>query len=908
MIKNSLLTGLLALLTLSPLMPYIQIVSLFNASIILDPPAQNVQRWDNAWTETFFGNGSPPFKTVIYSEPQVAWNGTNWVKYELKPIGNSSAILRTPTCTYVVRETSILLFDPNCTAFHVNGMEWDTEQYSLTLDKWLPKTIKNACIGYNSSHVWQKWKFTDDSERTLYISCDNKQTLTFVSNSSATYRLIWRFTNINATRIISQNGTFIELEEGYTLNSTDFHFSKLVFFNNERLSLSVHYREISQSRYVEFRLRSVESGFANVELVYGNWTLGINEALVIDPETETFSSEASLDGTIYKWGISYPPSNFAILQDFIYVGQRYIGSYYYVYRGYVSFDTSPIRDYVVITNATLRLKTSANHSTVDFVEKVMGGIQPICGSSLEVADWNCGTAEVASWPYSSYPGDNVYINITIPSGQINTEGRTQFELKSDREGTAPSNSEYPEYVIFYGAEFAGSEPQLEIAWLPNIEYVQGTYWYYWKHSSNKAAIMLFGGEAYLYPPKVRIRSIFLQDGDGAKERVINDLYSNGFDVLSPKRDARLPPEEEDYVEYTKDSDWIYNLIMWLLTEKVYDYVFLFGFSAGGVAAAYEIQKDYAYVYSGAVVASAPVDADGYSSDPIFQSAHTAHKVKTCTSFIVGINDTAMGNIYKQMAMYFNHTNAHKEWHKWDNGHDIFYHTCLTHPDETVSEALNSWFDRHSVVLRNPSFEERLRSVYGCAHWETDRPGWRELRGDVNKDAICDGQDYQIVKAAIPSMLGDPKWNPDADLNGDGVIDAQDLAIVMADILKVATRKDGSYSWYIEGGGGSGSCYVWQWLNHSVEILKGKVIKFEFWFKPETLPSDGFVEAMIYYKDWVGDRYMFGPRVYYNQTKWYNASVTMLWVLPESTTTIKVMIRWNPDFKAWIDNATLTILP
>jgi len=783
-------------------------------------------------------------------------------------------------------------------------MEWVVEQYSITLDKWIPKVIRNSCISYNSSHVWQKWTFMDDSERTLYIGGDNKQTLIFNPKSSATYRLVWRFINTNATRMVCENGTCLELEEGYEFSSTDFCFSRLAFFNNESLSLFIDCHEIIQSNHKEFHLRCLKAGFADMELVYGNWNLGVDEALIVDPETVIFTSEASLDGTIYKWGTSYPPSNFAILQDFIYVGQRYIEPHYYVHRGYVSFNTSSIRDYAVITNATLRLKTLADHSTVDFAVKIMGGAQPIYNSSLEVEDWNCGTAEVASWTSSSYPGNNVYINITIPTDQINIKGRTQFELKSDREGTTPGNSEYPEYVIFYGAEFAGSEPQLEVIWLPNTEYVQGVYWYYWSHSSNKAAILLYGGLAWTW--KVRVLSIFLQDENGTKEEVIHDLYLNGFDVLSPKkhRDA-----EYDYVDYTKDSDWVYNATMWLLNEKGYDYVFLFGFSAGGVAAAYEIQKDYAHVYSGAVACSAPVDADGWSSDPIFQSAHTAYNVKTCASFIVGINDThpVLGNFYKQMSNYFYNTNAHKEWHKWDNGHDVFYYTCLTHPNETVSDAADKWFEKHSTPLRNPSFEERLRSVYGCAHWETDRPGWRELRGDVNQDGLCDIEDLYTISLAYGSLIGDPKYYWLLDLNGDGIIDIEDSYLAANDYGKTAVCIDGSYSWYINGGTGSGSYYTWQWLNHSVEILKGNAIKFEFWFKPETLPTNGFVEAMIYYRDWAGDRYIFGGRVYYNQTKWYNASVTMPWAFPESTTTIKVMIRWNPDFKARIDNTTLTII-
>ncbi len=46
-------------------------------------------------------------------------------------------------------------------------------------------------------------------------------------------------------------------------------------------------------------------------------------------------------------------------------------------------------------------------------------------------------------------------------------------------------------------------------------------------------------------------------------------------------------------------------------------------------------------------------------------------------------------------------------------------------------------------------------------------------GDVNGDDVVDGQDIQLLKNAIPSMPGDPKWNPEADVNDDGLVDGVD---------------------------------------------------------------------------------------------------------------------------------------
>jgi hypothetical protein len=50
-------------------------------------------------------------------------------------------------------------------------------------------------------------------------------------------------------------------------------------------------------------------------------------------------------------------------------------------------------------------------------------------------------------------------------------------------------------------------------------------------------------------------------------------------------------------------------------------------------------------------------------------------------------------------------------------------------------------------------------------------------GDLNGDYIVDGQDYQLVKNAVPSIPSSPNWNPNADLNDDGIVDGQDFQTV-----------------------------------------------------------------------------------------------------------------------------------
>jgi len=50
-------------------------------------------------------------------------------------------------------------------------------------------------------------------------------------------------------------------------------------------------------------------------------------------------------------------------------------------------------------------------------------------------------------------------------------------------------------------------------------------------------------------------------------------------------------------------------------------------------------------------------------------------------------------------------------------------------------------------------------------------------GDINGDYAAEAKDFVLVKKAIPSTPGSPKWNSNADVNDDLVVDAKDFQIV-----------------------------------------------------------------------------------------------------------------------------------
>jgi len=175
-----------------------------------------------------------------------------------------------------------------------------------------------------------------------------------------------------------------------------------------------------------------------------------------------------IDGGIgyYDFG-AYPPEDdgdFDLLTDQTReeVGQALSTGIYFALRFYVSFDTSSLPDDADVSSLILSLKTESDHSTTDFEVVIYGDyFQPIWGSELTIADWDCGVDPFDdTWDTVGY-ADETYINFTIPTTQCNTDGRTQFMVASDREvaNTEPADDEY---VYFYMGDSDGNEPLLYV--------------------------------------------------------------------------------------------------------------------------------------------------------------------------------------------------------------------------------------------------------------------------------------------------------------------------------------------------------------------------------------------------------------------------------------------------------------
>ena len=65
-------------------------------------------------------------------------------------------------------------------------------------------------------------------------------------------------------------------------------------------------------------------------------------------------------------------------------------------------------------------------------------------------------------------------------------------------------------------------------------------------------------------------------------------------------------------------------------------------------------------------------------------------------------------------------------------------------------------------------------------YESVRPGvlGGTNRGDIDASGRTDGLDLVQLGLAFGSMLGEPRYAPEADINGDGIVDGFDLDVLI----------------------------------------------------------------------------------------------------------------------------------
>jgi len=676
--------------------------------------------WENPFTQTTF-RSTNEVNSTFYTFPKMIWDGSQYVE----SIYNSSDMSAGIGSVYLkVFPDHTVFYDPYRTEERIERETWTVEYYNASSSVWLADSPVDEDFHskVDSFGIYFDRKTTLNSGSTieesywLRIGSELKISVALHAVQSGVYRVVWLLDGISGTK-----ARWSTTYENVTSELVSDKSCSRVQFGNENGSKCL----VDWSDACLFNETSLEweSCFQELELkmgdcidrrqariTFGNFSLTSEESVVLDPTITTLNSDRSLDGEIFKDGRSYPPNDETCINKngtYLCVGQVLLSVYYWVYRSYLSFDTSSVPALAYNMSATLKLRTGQIHPDTNFTVQVwggnqpvyinnvtvLGGGQPIYNNSLTADSWGTGRVRVAEWNTVAYQ-NFTYINLTIPANQVNKCNSTEFELNSSREGISPPQPYQTEWVDFYSGDSQGNEPKLEVSYNLDILTVGEETWFYRNVSSSKAILVLFGADNLTYT-YINIRSIdLIGEKNFGKILFLEALIETGFSVFTP---SHGPSSDTNHTYYENGSTWIQDLTTWLMYNQTYTQIFLFGFSGGGLVVGNEIQKDYATRFSAAVMNDAPVNYTERGG--IWYTASTASKAKVATSFIENIDDSTVP-WPKAEKTYYDNALIDKEWHNWTGNHGDFFEpnkTCLWHTDnwasgENDSVAVITWFN------------------------------------------------------------------------------------------------------------------------------------------------------------------------------------------------------------------------
>jgi len=139
---------------------------------------------------------------------------------------------------------------------------------------------------------------------------------------------------------------------------------------------------------------------------------------------------------------------------------------YWVYRGYLDFDTSSIPDDASVTDVLLSLKVDTDVSYTDFDVQIYkyDWAEPITSDNREVNYDASGAVYDADWKNTSeISSGNSYDSSSLDNSWINLTGDTKYQLRSSRDVNEDEPYEN-EYIYFYSADSEGNEPILKVTY------------------------------------------------------------------------------------------------------------------------------------------------------------------------------------------------------------------------------------------------------------------------------------------------------------------------------------------------------------------------------------------------------------------------------------------------------------
>ncbi len=183
-----------------------------------------------------------------------------------------------------------------------------------------------------------------------------------------------------------------------------------------------------------------------------SWLTSAAYPVVIDPDFVGDTGDAYIDGHGPDYGLARSDAASYWQVDHVKVGQEYyLNVYYYVYRGFLKFDTSSIGSSSTVAQVNLRLTCVTDYSSQDFdvqvVKQNWSAQDPINSTSENTAYSNClsGAADSSIWRNTAgMTTATQYTSGNLDVSWVNKTGSTYYSLRSDRDysGTTPTIEEY----------------------------------------------------------------------------------------------------------------------------------------------------------------------------------------------------------------------------------------------------------------------------------------------------------------------------------------------------------------------------------------------------------------------------------------------------------------------------------
>ncbi len=302
-------------------------------------------------------------------------------------------------------------------------------------------TLSNTTKTMLQNHPPSQYGLNDASSYLVFITKLDHQSLNFYNESGLLEgNVTISDAGVEFRDILGQFKCALPLGEAYELN-------------NETARQKLTYRIIHLN--------------GNTYLLSGLKVSDLNAMIfpvVIDPTLTVYS--ISSDGHVYNSGTSYTTVQAASTGTvsgsgtYITIGQRklYFPDTYYIYRGFVFFNTSTLPSNAYLDDATLSLYKKDDYSSTDFDITIQNGQPTYPRNPMQSSDYNKNYYSGNGGSLNTSRFTSGYNAITLSNlNWINRTGITKLCLRSSRDisGTAPTGSEY---VNVHSSEFLGMCP------------------------------------------------------------------------------------------------------------------------------------------------------------------------------------------------------------------------------------------------------------------------------------------------------------------------------------------------------------------------------------------------------------------------------------------------------------------